>query len=253
MDIGLALYSGFIYWLASCKIGYTLESSLGSGLFIGFMYGLFFGDIVTGLALGASIQLVYLGMISTGGNMPADNALAAVIAIPIAFKSGMDTSAAVAIAVPFGVLGIFLDQIRRTTNSIWIRKADNYAKSGNAGGIFKCAYIYPEIILFFLRFIVAFLISLLGTHAVINLLDILPEWIITGFSVAGGILPAMGFAIILITIGKSKLLPYFFMGYFAVTYLGINNMASAIFGTCIALLVVLNAPVESKAAGQENN
>ena len=42
MDVGLALFSGFVYWLSSCKVGYTLESSLGSGLFIGFMFGLFF-------------------------------------------------------------------------------------------------------------------------------------------------------------------------------------------------------------------
>lgn len=29
--LGLALFSGLVYWLASCKIGYTLESALGSG------------------------------------------------------------------------------------------------------------------------------------------------------------------------------------------------------------------------------
>ncbi|HIW18152.1 PTS mannose/fructose/sorbose/N-acetylgalactosamine transporter subunit IIC [Faecalicoccus acidiformans] len=238
MDVGLALFSGFVYWLSSCKVGYTLESSLGSGLFIGFMFGLFFGDMITGLALGASIQLVYLGMISTGGNMPADNALAAVIAIPIAMKSGLDANAAVALAVPFGVLGVFLDQLRRTSNSIWVRKADELAQKGDIKGIFKCAYIYPEIVIFFLRFVPVFLISLLGTDSVISLIESLPAFIITGFSVAGGILPAMGFAIILITIGKPKLLPYFFIGFFAVQYLGLNNMATAIFGTCLALLVI---------------
>ena len=60
---------------------------------------------------------------------------------------------------------------------------------------------------------------------------------ITGFAIAGGILPAMGFAIIIVTIGKPKLLPYFFIGFFAVSYLGIGTMAAAVFGTCAALLV----------------
>lgn len=236
--LGLALFSGLVYWLASCKIGYTLESALGSGLFIGFLYGIYFGDVVTGLALGASIQLVYLGMVSTGGNMPADNALAAVIAIPVAMKSGLNGNAAVALAVPFGVLGVFLDQLRRTSNSIWIRKADEYAKEGNAKGIFRCACVYPEIVLFFLRFVPVFLITLLGTDAVVSLLHSLPQFIINGFFVAGGILPAMGFAIIIMTIGKPKLMPYYFIGFFAVQYLGLNNMSTAIFGTCIALLIV---------------
>ena len=35
------------------------------------------------------------------------------------------------------------------------------------------------------------------------------------------------------------LLPFFFIGFFAVKYLGINTMAAAVFGVCIALLVVL--------------
>lgn len=236
--LGLAIFSGAVYWLVSCKIGYTLESSLGSGLFIGFVYGLYFGDVVTGLALGASIQLIYLGMVSTGGNMPADNALAAVLAIPIAFKSGLDGNAAVALAVPFGVLGVFLDQIRRTSNSIWVRKADQYAQQGDAKNIFKCVFVYPEIVLFIIRFVPVFLITLLGTDAVVSILDLLPEFIINGFSIAGGILPAMGFAIILMTIGKPKLMPYYFIGFFTVQYLGLNNMAIAIIGTCIALLTV---------------
>lgn len=236
--LGLAIFNGLVYWLISCKIGYTLESALGSGLFIGFVYGLYFGDVATGLALGASIQLVYLGMVSTGGNMPADNALAAVIAIPIAFKSGLDGNAAVALAVPFGVLGVFLDQLRRTSNSIWVRKADEYAQKGDAKNIFKCVYVYPEIVIFIIRFIPVFLITLLGTDAVVALLHSLPEFIITGFSIAGGILPAMGFAIILMTIGKPKLMPYYFIGFFAVQYLGLNNMAIAIFGTCVTLLTV---------------
>ena len=51
-------------------------------------------------------------------------------------------------------------------------------------------------------------------------------------------LPAMGFAIIIMTIGKPKLMPYYFIGFFAVQYLGLNNMSTAIFGTCIALLIV---------------
>ena len=238
MDIILAAICGSLYYLGTSKIGYTLTTALGSGLFIGFILGLYFGDVVTGLTIGASIQLVYLGIIATGGNIPADSVLASVIAIPIALKTGLDANAAVALAVPFGVLGVFLDQIRRTSNSIWVRKADKYAEEGDAKGIFNCAFTYPAIFAFILRFIPVFVITLFGSDAVAALLKVLPQWVITGFSVAGGILPAMGFAIIIVTIGKPSLLPYFFIGFFAVAYLGINTMAAAVFGTCIALLSI---------------
>lgn len=241
MDILLATLCGVLYFLGTNKIGYTLTTALGSGLFIGFILGLYFGDITKGLTIGASIQLVYLGIIATGGNIPADGVLAAIIATPIALKTGLDANAAVALAVPFGVLGVFMDQIRRTSNSIWVRKADVYAISGNEKGIFKCAFTYPAIFAFILRFVPVFIITLFGSSAVATLLTILPKWIITGFSVAGGILPAMGFAIIIVTIGKPKLLSYFFIGFFAVAYLGINTMAAAVFGTCIALLNIFQA------------
>lgn len=241
MNFGLALLCGLLYFLGTNRVGYTMAASLGSGIFIGFVLGLFFGDVATGLILGASIQLVYLGIIMTGGNVPADGCLAACIAIPIALESGMDIDAAVALAVPFGVLGVFLDQLRRTTNSIWVRMADKYAVEGDDRGIFKCAFVYPELMTIVLRFLPVFVLTLFGTDFVIALLDMLPAGVITGFKVAGGILPAMGFAIILVTIGKPRLLPYFFLGFFAVQYLGINTMAAAIFGACISLLVVFGS------------
>ncbi|MDB7980704.1 PTS mannose/fructose/sorbose/N-acetylgalactosamine transporter subunit IIC [Faecalicoccus pleomorphus] len=247
MDIALAILCGLLYFAGTNRVGYTLASALGSGVFIGFVLGLYFGDVTKGLAIGASIQLVYLGIIMTGGNVPADAALAAVIAIPIALKTGIDTDAAVALAVPFGVLGVFLDQIRRTTNSIWVRMGDKYALMGDRKGIFKCAFLYPELMTILLRFVPVFVLTLFGTDAVSSLLKVLPGWAITGFSVAGGILPAMGFAIIIVTIGKPKLLPYFFIGFFAVQYLGINTMAAAVFGVCISLLVIFNSMKKEEA------
>ena len=54
-----------------------------------------------------------------GGNVPSDPALASAIAIPIALGVGMNAEAAVALAVPFGVLGVFMDQLRRTINATW--------------------------------------------------------------------------------------------------------------------------------------
>ena len=61
-------------------------------------------------------------------------------------------------------------------------------------------------------------------------------------------MPAIGFAIILKSIGNAKLLPYFFIGFFAVQYLGISTMAAAIFGTCAALIAYFGSKNEKEAA-----
>lgn len=244
----VAAICGLLYFGGTSKIGYHLTTAVGSPIFIGFVLGMIYGQVAQGLLIGATIQLVYLGVIATGGNVPADDVLAATIAIPIALQTGMSAEVAVGIAVPFGVLGVFVDQIRRTSNSVWGRWADKFAEKGDRKGIFRCAIIYPAIFGFCLRFIPVFAINLVGADAVSWLMGVLPQWIITGFSVAGGMLPALGFAIIIITIGRKDLLPYFFMGFFAVAYLGINTMAAAVFGSCIAVLITINARKNKKGA-----
>ncbi len=237
MNLTNAIVGGLLYFLGTQRAGYGLTSGFGSPIFVGLIYGLLYGDVATGLIIGANIQLVYLGIIATGGNIPADQTLAAVIAVPVALELGLDAQTAVGLAVPFGILGVFLDQLRRTSNSIWVRKADKDALEGDDTGIFHNAFTYPLLVTFVLRFVPVFIINLFGSTAVQWAIEAMPEWIINGLGVAGGILPAMGFAIIIITIGKRNLLPYFIIGFFLVQYFEIPVMAAAIFGISIALLV----------------
>ncbi|PTY79320.1 PTS sorbose transporter subunit IIC [Heyndrickxia sporothermodurans] len=246
MNILIAILCGILYFLGTSRVFYGMTQALGSPILYGLILGLIYGNVEQGLIIGGTIQLMYLGMIATGGNIPADEALAGIIAIPIALQSNLSTELAVGIAVPFGVLGVLLDQIRRTTNAYWISKADKYVEEKNYKGIFHCAITYPTILVFFLRFVPVFIITLLGANAVEYLIDALPKWVINGFNVAGGMLPAMGFAIILLIIGKKEIMPYFFIGFFAVAYLGINTMGAAVFGTCIAVLIMFNSMNKDK-------
>ena len=174
--------------------------------------------------------------------------MASAVAIPLALAGGLSAEMAVSLAVPFGLLGVFLDQIRRTSNIYWLHKADKYASEGNEKGIFMCGTWYPLAVTFLIRFVPVFALLFLGSDAVYTILEILPGWLTTGLSVAGGLLPAIGFAIILKSIGNAKLLPFFFIGFFAIQYLGISTMAAAIFGACIALIVFFNNQNEKEAS-----
>ena len=64
--------------------------------------GAVLGDMPQAMMIGASLQLIYLGVIAAGGNQPTDPCLAAYVAIPVAMASGLNTNAAVALAVPVG-------------------------------------------------------------------------------------------------------------------------------------------------------
>ncbi len=233
----LALVAGLWYWIGQSKLGYTFHAVICQPIVMALPFGIIAGDVTTALMIGASVEMVYLGMVAAGANIPADECLAGVISIPIALTTGIDPATAVTLAVPFGLLGVFQDQIRRTIQAVFAHKADKYAMEADVKGIERCAILYPMILGFFLRFPPVFAAIYLGSDVVQKILNVIPEWLTHGLSVTGGTLPALGFAITIFIIGKNIYLPFFILGFFAVQYLKISVMAAAIFGVCMALLI----------------
>lgn len=194
---------GLYYWFARLRLGYTFSAMLLQPVVIAVFVGLLLGNMETAMIIGAGMQLVYLGVTSTpGGNVPSDPALAACISIPIAVKAGMDPNLAIALAIPFGVIGVFLDQLRRTLNAAWVHMADKHAETANMAGIMRCAFLYPALLGLVLRFPVVFAANYFGQDVVESFLKLMPHWLTHSFEIMGGILPALGFAITIMVIGK---------------------------------------------------
>lgn len=236
----LAVLMGCYYWFSRLRFGYTFSSMLLQPVVIGVFVGLLTGNMILSMQIGAGLQLVYLGVTSTpGGNVPSDPALAGCIAIPLGVLSNMSPEVAIALAIPFGVLGVFVDQLRRSTNAIWVHMADKYAEKADTKGILRAAFIYPAIAGFIIRFPIVFAIVYFGVDVIEKLISIIPDWLMHSFEIMGGILPALGFAITLSVIGKKNLIPFFIIGFFATMYLNLDTMAVAIFATCVALLLNL--------------
>ena len=238
MLLTLSIVAGLWYWISQSKLGYTFHWAICQPIVMALPFGLIYGDISKALIIGASLEMVYLGMVAAGANIPADESLAGVIAIPIALVSDISAATAVTLAIPFGLLGVLQDQIRRTIQANFDHKAAKYAEECNIKGIERCAILFPLILGFFLRFPPVFLANYFGSGVVENVLAAIPQWLTHGLEVTGGLLPALGFAITVFIIGKKTYLPFFILGFFMVQYLKINVMAAAIFGTCMALLIV---------------
>lgn len=236
----VAILMGVYYWFCRLRFGYTFSSMLLQPVVIGVFVGLITGQMKDAVVIGGAMQLVYLGVTSTpGGNVPNDPALAGCISIPIGVLSGMTPEVAISLAVPFGVIGAFVDQLRRTTNTIWVHKADKYAEDANLKGIFTCAYIWPSVVGFIIRFPIVFIIDFFGVEFAKKLLEVIPQWLLNSFEIMGGILPALGFAITLQVIGKKALLPFFVLGFFMVKYSSMGIMGVAVFAVSGALLLYL--------------
>lgn len=236
--LGVSILTGIYYWIMKTDVGYGFTHALRQPLFSSIFIGMMMGNVTQAVVIGAAVQILYIGLVAAGSNLPADDCLAGLIAVPIALSVGLTTEQAIALAVPVGVLGAFLDQIRKTINVVWVHMGDKYAEKGNAQGIVLCNVVFPTILSFFMRFPVPFLANLYGANAIQNFMNAVPEWLIRGFSVAGGLLPALGFALTLFVIGKKELFPLFFVGYFLVILSGITVFEAAIFAICIILLIM---------------
>lgn len=236
MSIGLALVFGILYWFATNKLWYGTLHLIRQPIVLAVPIGLIMGDLPNAMIIGASLQMIYLGAIAPGGTLPSDEALAACIAIPLALEANLEPGIAVTLAVPIGLLGVLIDNLKRTYHSYFIHLADKAVEENNLKKMRRAEFWYPLIVSVPLRVVPAALALAFGVDAVTAFLNSIPAWATNGLSVARGLLPALGFAVTIMVIGKKKLLPYFIIGFAIVAYSGINTIGVAVFAICIALL-----------------
>lgn len=233
----IAIIIALLYWFSCAEIS-ILTMPFQSPIIIGAIAGLLYGDFTQGIIIGAGLQAMYMGVFTAGNVLPNDKALASCVAIPIALSAGLDATAAIAVAVPFGVLGAFIDTLRKTINSYWVKKGDEYIENGNIKGLRLAAVTGPLITQFVVRFFPVLIITYFGVSFAQPLVAMIPDWIMNGLTVAGGVLPAIGFATCILMIGKKNLLPYFLIGFFLVQVSSMPMITTAIFALALAALHV---------------
>ena len=88
ITIAQALLLGFFWWFKTNYYGqaftcFISNSCLTAALFVGIVLG----DIPNAMIIGASVQLIYLGILGPGGNLPQDPVLATLVSTAIVLKS----------------------------------------------------------------------------------------------------------------------------------------------------------------------
>lgn len=237
----MALAMGLIYWISRGMIGgYFALFFIGNPIFVGIIAGMIYGDMAQGLMIGGGIAAVFAGIIAPGGNLPTDQGMAAATMIPIALSTGLSVEQAIAFAVPLGLVGAQLLNLRKIINVPLVHKADEYAEEVDTAGIGRTATLYPAMTSFLLLFIPVFIVVLFGQNVMLAVLEFIPEFIMHGLEVAGGVLPAVGFALIINSIGKPRLIPFILIGFICVSVLGMNNLVTGIIAISIAFITIMN-------------
>lgn len=212
----------------------------------GTLVGLFMGDPMTGMLAGANIQLIYLGWISAGGTMPSNTIVAGIFGTAMTILSGADPTMAVTFAIPFSMFGLLLNQVYMTVNAAWIHQADKLLDKGNLRGVRFTNFVPSFCMALVLYGIPAFLLVVSGSGWASDLINAVPESVISALQVVGGIMPALGIAMLLNYLGKKKLIPWFFGGFFLTVYSGLGLTAISIFSAIIALVMYLNSNTAQK-------
>jgi mannose/fructose/N-acetylgalactosamine-specific phosphotransferase system component IID/mannose/fructose/N-acetylgalactosamine-specific phosphotransferase system component IIC len=231
----------------------TGTSMIQRPVVLGALVGLVYGDLPTGVIMGSSIELIFMGQMSIGGAVPVVT-LAGCVAVAIAMQSGAGLEAALALAVPFGVLYSMLDNLHYILVQVFVSGMDNAAKEGDYKKYER--YHWYAFGLWSLLYFVSTVICVnLGSTLVENFFNSLPAWLMDGISAGTKLLPALGFAILLNSIWNKKIAAFFFIGFVLAAYLGLDTIAIAILGASVAVLYFtlgstelpdFSAPADSK-------
>lgn len=234
----IALLVAFLTWFVSAACPMWLRWSLhfGAPIVAGFLYGLIFNDLAYGLAVGANIMMVYMGLVAVGGAVPNDLSVAGYLGVAMTMLAKQPPEMGLTIAVPLGTLGIIAQNAKMSLNSIWVHRADQYAKEGNVTGIRVMNLFASQIIPFILLAIPSFLAVYFGVGALENFLNWVPKQVIDILILAGKLLPALGLALLFQQMFNTELLPFLIIGFVMSAYLGMNIMSVSLIGVALALL-----------------
>ena len=114
-------------------------------------------------------------------------------------------------------------------------KCDEFAQNADTDGIERVNYLALAVLGSF-YFLSAFLPVYLGADHAGKIVEVLPKDLIDGLGVAGGIMPAIGFAVLMKIMMKNAYIPYFILGFVAAAWLKLPVLAIAAAATAMALI-----------------
>lgn len=193
----------------------TIVSSAGSPVFAGFISGIIMGDVQTGLWIGGSLQLMVLGVGTFGGASRIDATSGAVIATAFSVAQGIEPELAIStIAVPVAALLVYTDILGRFSTTFFAHRIDRHVENFNYRGIER-DYLMGAVPWALSRALPVFLPVSLGGGAVDTVVKFIDhyEWLANGLTLAGKMLPGLGFAILLHYLPVKRNLHYLALGF----------------------------------------
>jgi len=181
--------------------------------------GLIMGDLQTGVIIGGSFELIFIGAAAIGGAVPPNVVLATVIGTSFAIETGGGAKTAFLVGLPAALVSSSFELLAKGGCSFLVHRADTYAGTANSRGITSVVWA-GNAIHFFSYAIPAFLGLYFGQSAVRAVTSALSGPANNGLIAAASLLPAVGFGILLTVLYNRALFPLFFVGFALAAYAG---------------------------------
>ena len=206
------------------------------------LIGLVSGYLEEGIILGGSLQMIALGWANIGAAVAPDAALASVASAIIMVKGlGGATDAqtvidsAIAVAIPLSVAGLFLTMVCRTLAIPIVPFMDAAAEKGNFRGIETWQII--AILMQGVRIAIpAVALCYIPAEAVQAALEAMPAWLADGMSIGGGMVAAVGYAMVINMMATKETWPFFALGFVVACISEITLIGLGVIGVVIALV-----------------
>lgn len=215
------------------------------------LIGLVTGNLLPCLILGGTLQMIALGWANIGAAVAPDAALAAVASAIILVLGGQGqagVASAIAIAVPLAVAGLLLTIICRTIATAFVHFMDAAAKEGNLRAIEM--WQIAAICLQGIRIAIpAALVLAIGAGPISSLLAAMPSWLTDGLAIGGGMVVAVGYAMVINMMATKEVWPFFAIGFVLATVSQITLIGLGAIGVALALLYL----ALSKQGGSGNS
>ena len=250
MDLQVALLCALVYYVV-----WEFDSLIGwqactRPIVIAPITGLVLGDPTTGIIMGAELEALYMGISAIGGVIPADAYSSSIISVALTISTNADMETGLALAMPIGTIMAQIRPLVKTLVSViqpWymdMAEKGEYRKFTIAlfGVELTLGKIFDTLIVFFA--------TGFGVTAVESAIAVLPTFILSGFSAAGGMLTAIGLALISVSIWSKETGVFVFLGFILAKYLGLGTLPIAVLALVFVVPLFF---IEQRLTKTENN
>ncbi|MFT8950290.1 MAG: PTS galactosamine transporter subunit IIC [Liquorilactobacillus hordei] len=221
-----AIIAGIDFWLEGFYIFRPMIVCTVTGFLL--------GDLKLGIIAGGLTELAFAGLTPVGGTQPPNPIMAGIMTVVIAHTTGHSPATAIGLSLPFSILMQYIILFCYSIFSVFTKKADEYVAKGEFRK-FGIIVLLPTVLVALAYSVFSFL-SVYGAQGLMKtLVNSMPTWLSHGFTIAGGILPAVGFGLLLKSMLKTKYVPYLLLGFTAACFIKFGNlMPVAIIGASLA-------------------